>query len=73
MAQQNSIFVLAMSRRGILSLSLRNNIQTFGDQIYLQYIRFSVTVTVTACSKELKFEKRQRRSERKVIVKRDRE
>lgn len=60
-AEQNSIFVLAMSHRGILSLSLRNiirNIQRVWGSKFLQYIRFSVTVTVTACSKELKFEKR---------------
>lgn len=60
-AEQNSIFVLAMSHRGILSLSLQNiirNIQRVWGSKFLQYIRFSVTVTVTACSKELKFEKR---------------
>lgn len=39
-AEQNSIFVLAMSHRGILSLSLRNiirNIQSLGIKVFAIY------------------------------------
>ena len=83
MVQQNSIFLLTMSvRKRSLSLSLSLSLFLFRrydySQLYAyifghlgikvsQYICFSVTVTVIACSKQISWKLKRQRFEKKAL------